>query len=200
MRKLGTRVVKVADLQVTAFVRKALDEGHAMALAELIETGVEMSDRIEITDMGIPNSIVNGRHRKEAYELAKVKEVTVDVLSFESQTELLAYAYRANTGGSLPPTREDTELVVMTLVDSGEKPKRIGELLGLPPSLIRRYTADLQTKRARTKLAQAAAAVTDGGLTVAKAADQFEVDLEQLKELLSGRRKKQRRNGIGDLQ
>ena len=65
--------------------------------------------------------------------------------------------------------------------------------------MARRYVNDTQSKMSRAKLLRAAGAVTDGGLTVAKAAEQYEVDIEKLKETLSGHRKKHKR-GIVEIQ
>ena len=51
----------------------------------------------------------------------------------------------------------------------------------------------------RAKLQRAARAVTEGGLTVAKAAETHSVDFDRLKEMLAGRRSKHR-GGVADTQ
>lgn len=196
MKTKGMKVVKLEDLQVNLFVRRELDQDHVLYLAELIENGVEMNDPIEVTE---DLTMVNGRHRKEAFELNGVTEVKVRILEFENETEMIAYAYKANTGGSLPPSQHDTEHTVMVLLERGEAKKRIGELLGLPPNMARRYINEIQSKANRAQLQRAVAAVTDGGLTVPKAAEQYGVEIEKLKEALSGK-KKGKTNGISDAQ
>jgi len=191
MRRLGTKSVLLADLKANLFVRQQLDADHVVYLAQLIEAGVNMRDPIEVTaDL----SVVDGRQRREAYDLAGVTSVTVRVIEFESEAELISYAYRSNVGGSLPPTPADTEHTVMLLLDRGEPKRRIGELLGLPTSLARKYIAGVEAKRARALLQEAVSAVAEGGLTVAKAAERFGVDLDQLKEKLSGQRPNGREN------
>ena len=113
---------------------------------------------------------------------------------------MIAYAYKANTGGSNPPTAADTEHTVMLLLERGEAKRRIGELLGLPAGLASKYINEVKSKAARAKLLRAEAAVVDGGLTAPKAAEQYNVDVEKLKEELSGKKRKQKQNGIEDSQ
>ncbi len=193
MRKKTGKVL-IKDLVVNLFVRRALDQDHAIYLAELIEGGITLPP-IEVTaDL----AVVDGRHRIEAYELNGIKEIDVIYVDLENETDLIAAGYRANLGGPLPPSREDTEHTIMLLLDRGATKKSIGELLALPAGMARKYIAEVQSKTARAKLLKAAAAVTDGGLTVAKSAEQYGVDLEKLKQTLSGTRRKQK-TGIGDL-
>jgi hypothetical protein len=200
MRNKGTRTVKLADLQMNLFVRKALNQDHALYLADLIENGVQLRDLIEVTDRdGVMNIVVEGRHRKEAYELNNVAEVKVKVLEFDDEAEMIAYAYKANTGGSLPPTLQDTEHTIMMLLERGEAMKRIGELLGLPAGMARKYINSVKSKTSRQKLMKAASAITDGGLTVAKAAEQYEVDADALKQVLSGHKRKHKM-GVAEVQ
>lgn len=136
---------------------------------------MQLRDPIEVTDRdGVMNVVVEGRHRKEAYELNNVAEIKVKVLEFDDEAEMIAYAYKANTGGSLPPTPQDTEHTIMLLLEHGETMKRIGELLGLPAGMARKYISSVKSKISRQKLMKAAAAITDGGLTVAKAAEHRE--------------------------
>lgn len=195
MKVKRTESVKVADLKTNLFVRKALDQNHALYLAELVENGVELPP-IKVTEDFV---VVDGRHRIEAYELNKITTVKAQIVIVDDETELIAEAYRANTGGSKPPTPEDTEHTIMLLLDRNESMKRIGELLGLPAAMARRYANDVRSRMSRQKLQKAASAVTDGGLTVAKAAEQYEVEAEKLKDVLSGHRRKHRQ-GIKELQ
>ena len=200
MRVVGTRRIQIADLNTNLFVRKELDVEHALYLAELIENGTPMRDLIEVTDTaGHTNIIVDGRHRKDAYELAKIKEIEVKVLAFESEIEMIGYAYRANSGGSLPPPRHDTEHTVMLFIDRKESLKNIAQLLGLPIGMTRSYVAAIKAKETRQKIAKAISAVTDGGLTVAKAAENYGVDADSIKDHISGKRKGHK-NGIDDIQ
>jgi len=200
MKVLGMRRVRISDLQMNMFVRQELNENHAIYLGQLIENGVPMRDPIEVTDRdGVLNIVVEGRHRKEGYELARVEEVDVRVLECESEAEMIGYAYRANTGGSLPPTPQDTEHTVMLLIDNGETIKHIGELLGLPASMTRIYVKAVKAKIARQQIMKATSAITEGGLTVPQAAEKHNVDPDTLKAHLSGKRKKHKQ-GIADIQ
>lgn len=197
MKTKGMKTVKLSELKENLFIRKELNQDHVLYLAELIENGVEMKDFIETTE---DFQIVDGRHRKEAYELNKIDEIKVRILEFENEAEMIAYAYKANTGGSLPPSPEDTEHTIILLLGCSETKKRIGELLGLPIGMARRYINVVQSKTARAKLLRAKEAVTDGGLTVAKSAEQYDVDIDKLKEELLGHRQKCHKEGIAEIQ
>ncbi len=178
--------VLISDLDKNLFVRQSLDQDHALYLAELIEEGVVL-DPIEITP---DKAVIDGRHRIEATELNNQVEIRARVVEISDESELVSRAYRANVGGALPPTQDDTEHTVALLLDRGVAKKRIGELLGLPASLARKYVNNVQSKINRQLLQRAVLAVTEGGLTVAKAAEKFGVDPARLKEVLSGEKKK----------
>ena len=196
MKIKRSETVKLADIKANLFVRKELDGDHVLYLAELMNGGTEMKDRIKVNEDLI---MVDGRHRKEAYELCKVMEVKVDIVVIDDETDLIAEAYKANTGGSKPPTIADTEHTIMLLLDRGESMKRIGELLVLPASMARKYVGEVKSRMNRAKLQRAADAVTDGGLTIGKAAEQYEVDLDKLKEVLSGH-KRSHKQGVAEVQ
>ncbi len=194
MKFLRNERVKISDIQTNLFVRQQLDPDHAMYLGELLESGVKLP-AIKLTE---DLMMVDGRHRTEAHELAKIKEIDAEIWKYDSEEELIADAYRANTGGPKPPTPADTEHTIMLLLERKESMKRIGELLNMPAGLARKYATEVKSRMNRQKIQQAAAAVTDGGLTVSKAAEQYDVEAEKLKEVLSGRRRKHK-NGVQDL-
>jgi ParB-like chromosome segregation protein Spo0J len=194
MKHKANSRVKISELKTNLFVRSQLDTDHAMYLAELIENGVTLPP-IKVSEELM---VVDGRHRIEAHELAKHKEIEVAIWHYDNDEELISDAYRANTGGPKPPTPQDTEHTIMLLLDRKESMKRIAELLGLPAGLTRKYATEVKSRMTRAKLQRAASAVTDGGLTVAKAAEQHEVDPDKLKEVLSGHRRKHK-NGVQDL-
>jgi hypothetical protein len=196
MRVKTTRPAKLADLQTNLFVREALDEKHAMMLGELIESGVEMTDLIEVAEIAGVLSIVDGRHRKVAYELNDIVEVKVKILEFEDDAEMIAYAYRKNTGGSKPPTAADTERTVKLLLEKKETMKRIGELLGLPTNLARKYANEVRSRMNRVALMKARDMVAGGEATAAQAAERCDVDLDKLKEALSGKHGGKRGNRL----
>ena len=195
MSRVKTETVALADLQLNLFVRKALNVEHALHLAELLENGVKLPP-IKITQ---DRMVIDGRHRIEAHHVALRKEIEAEVEDVKDETSLIVEAYKANVGGPLPPSRDDTEHTVMMLLEHGEAKKRIAALLGLPAGMACRYVNEVQSKATRAKLQRAAAAVTDGGLTVAKAAEQYDADPEKVKELLSGRRRKQQKEGIAEI-
>ena len=178
--------VKLADLQTNHFVRTRINDEHAMNLASLIENGVQLPPIKITTD----NMVIDGRHRITGYELNDISEVQAEVIEVTDELDLITQAYQANAGGSLPPTKSDTEHTIRMLLDRGMAQKNIPNAIGLPSKMVRRFISDIASKMARKKLMDAVAAVAEGGLTVAKAAEQYEVDVDQLKAEISGRRKK----------
>ncbi len=192
MKVKGLKTVRLSTLHTNLFVRKELNQDHVLYLAELIENGVEMNDPIEVVENDKGNIVIDGRHRKEAYELNGVEATKVRVLIFEDEAEMIAYAFKKNAGGSLPPSAADTEHVIMLLFERGETQKKIAERLGLPTTLVRKYIQFVRSKIARQKIQKAISAVVDCGLTIAQAAQKYEVEINKLKDALSGRRKKQK--------
>ena len=135
----------------------------------------------------------------EAYERNGIKEVDVEIVNPADMLEMIALAYKSNLGGSLPPTMRDTEHTVSLMLEHNASKKLIAEKLMLPLGLARKYIATVQSKITRMKLIKATSAITEQGLTVAKAAEQFDVDPERLKETISGHKRKGK-TGIADVQ
>jgi ParB-like chromosome segregation protein Spo0J len=181
-------MVAIVELKVNLFVRKSLNQDHVLYLAELLEAGIKLP-AIIITPDG---RIIDGRHRIEAYDLWGKKEVPAVVRNLTDDSEIISEAYRCNVGGALPPTKEDTEHTVKLLLESGTPQTRIAEALGLPISIARNYIASIKSRQARAKISRAVVAVTDGGLTAAKAAVEHNVDIDKLREALSGKKRKKK--------
>ncbi|KKR45942.1 MAG: hypothetical protein A3G47_01000 [Candidatus Zambryskibacteria bacterium RIFCSPLOWO2_12_FULL_39_45] len=196
MRVKKTQKIKLTDIKPNLFVRQELDTDHVIYLAQLIEGGTEMRDRIKVTEDLI---IVDGRHRKEAFDLVGTKEIEVDVVHNMDEVTLISEAYKANTGGSKPPTPADTEHTVMLLLQRSQGMKLIGELLALPTSMARKYVNEVKSRMNRAQLQRATEAVTEGGLNIKQAAEQYQVDAEKLKEVLSGHKRKTK-NGVAEVQ
>ena len=195
MKVIRKQKIELSDLKHNMFVRKELDHEHAAYLAELIKHGTEMSDRIKVTE---DLTLVDGRHREEAFQLNNILQVEVDIVDITNEVELIAEAYKANTGGSKPPTPGDTEYTVMQLLERRESIKNIASLLGLPPGLTRKFVTDVRSRMNRAKLERAVTAVVEDSLSVDKAAEQYDVDVKRLKEQIAGR--KPPKSGVGEIQ
>lgn len=189
-------IVKIADLDMNLFVRKTLNQNHALYLGELVQNGVKLPPIL----INPQKKVIDGRHRVEAYELNDLLEIEAEVVNITSDAELIAAAFKANVGGALPPNSQDIEHTIVVLLGLGEAQKHIVEMLGLPVEMTRGCIKNVQSRLMRQKLQQAADAVTEGGLTVPKAAEQFRVNPDRLKETLSGNRKKQKKEAMNEVQ
>lgn len=198
MKKVETRTVALKDLEINLYVRRVLNQDHALFLAELLDNGTKLPP-IKVALVDEKYIVIDGRHRIEAHELCKLTEIRVEICQVRDQAELIAEAYRSNVGGPLPPTAEDTEHTIVQLLDGGTTQRDIIKLLRLPAGMARRYIKSVQSKMTRSKIQKAADAITEGGLTVAKAAEQYGIEPEKLKQSLSGHRRRHKQ-GVAEIQ
>ena len=179
------KVMQLSELEVNSFVRQELNHEHVQHLAELIKNAVDLPPP-KIT---IDGQVIDGRHRIDAHEINGIKEIKCEIIDITDETKLISMAYQANQGGSLPPTQKDTDHTIMLLLDRGETIKSIGTLLNLPAGMARKYVKDVKSRMSRAKIQRAANDVINGNLTAAKSAEKHDVNLEQLKEMLSGKKR-----------
>lgn len=208
--------VAIGSLDKNLFVRNSLDQDRVTALWELLESKVVLdpmlvfpeyeivNGRIKIVVGGTKFIIVDGRHRYEAHDICGHKTVDVEVITegVETESELIALAYKRNIGGALPPTQKDTEHTVEAMLERGASKKSIGELLGLPPALARKYVNSVELRLKRTKLKRASMEVAEGQITATEAAAKHGVPMDQLQEAIGGKKpgKKGRKGDVEDVQ
>lgn len=179
-------IVPIKDLDLSIFVRVKLNPDRVEYLAGLKVDGVELPPIGITPDM----KVIYGRHRIGAYEFLDLKEIEAEVIEVEDEAELITIAYKENVGGALPPTQEDTEHTIEMLMDRKIPKKQIGAMLGLPPGLARTYLKNVQARITTKRLQAAATAIAKRDYTVARAAEEYSVDLERLKDFISGTRRK----------
>lgn len=190
-------VRKVSELEQDFYVRRGLIDDWVIQLAELILAGKEL-EPIYITREG---KVIDGRHRLGAHDLAGKEEIRCKIVDADDDIELVSFALKCNMGGSMPPSKEDFEHVIKELLNRGVPKKDLADTLPmLPPSLVRKYLKDVESRLHRAQLAKAASAVVEGGLNVPKAAEQYQVPEKDLRAMLSSSTKKKAKNGIGELE
>jgi transposase-like protein len=186
MVKKKTVVVPIAELREDFYVRQLLNENHAIMLGCLLEDGVELPPILITPDY----QVIDGRHRISAHDMIGRTEIRAQIIDDTNKVNLIAMAYNANTGGALPPTKEDTEHTIRLLLGQNVSEKKIKEMLEVPNSLSRKWIDNVKSKINRKKLMTALDAISEGGLTAKQAADKYGIPPNKLKEALSGRRKK----------
>lgn len=140
--------------------------------------------------------IVDGRHRAQAYEFAGKSDIPVEIVQGGelSLTQIVSMAYKANSGGPLPPTVADTEHTIAMLIKDNPSitQKGVAEVLGIRTSWARKLMASVRAKMTRKALSDARAAITNGGLTLPQAAKQYELNIDQLRDFVNGNKKKEK--------
>lgn len=197
--KSEKRRVPIKDLKVGFYVRKQLNQDHVLMLAELYEAAFldskvsykasETVQPIKITEEMV---VVDGRHRKEAMELAGLDMITVEVVPKMTMKDMILEGMKSNMGGALPPTREDIQFTVeqmLTRLGTSYKDAIAQLSQFMPPSVARKYVGNASSHLNKIRLQMAVAAVSRG-LTVGEAAEAHDVSEEALSELILGKQKK----------
>ncbi len=187
--------VHVDSLKTNLFVRERLDDDRVQYFLDLFIAGQEIKE-IEINK---DREIIDGRHRHMMYQIADVVEIEVVEKDISDPEELIAVAYRANAGGALPPTRQDTEHTISLLVERNTTVKRISEILGLPTSMVRDYVKEVKAKIERRAIQNALRDITVDGLTVQQAADKNGINVEKVKNAIAPKRKKERKQAVSEI-
>lgn len=185
---MAPKTIKISEIKPNLFVRQQINPDHVLFLAGLIEGGVELPP-IELTKH---NVLIDGRHRIQAFEMNNRDEIPYKVVEVEGDVEMISRAYRANLGGSLPPTPQDTEHTVMELLRRDVPMKAIADLLGLPTSTARNYAKSVKGKMTNIDLQRAASLVHESSMNVSQAAAEVGVDEDRLREFMKGHVKRGR--------
>ena len=188
--------IKIADIKVDTYVRKGLNQDHALFLASLIEAGVKLPP-IKIT----PDfNLQDGRHRIEAHLLNGLTEIECEVISARNDLVLIGEAFRDNMGGSLPPTPDDIKHTIRMLLDRGMAKKDIPVALGLPAAMVRGYISTVESERKRQLLQQAANLIAEGEANRSEAAEKVGIKDEDLKQFLQQHNKRETKKGLKDVE
>jgi ParB-like chromosome segregation protein Spo0J len=174
--------VKLSDLKTTFFVRTQLDTDHVLKLADLYAAGEKMP-LIRITS---DNEVIDGRHRREAMELAHGRDYAIDVevVPEKDDVTIMAMALTANEGGSLTPSRADVIYTIKQMLERGATEKKIMELLPYPKAVTRKYLGSAKTNLKKGLLQKAREDVANG-MTVREASEKHGVEVADLKRAIS---------------
>jgi len=187
----------INEIKETFFVRKELSEDRVLQLAMLYEAGTELPP-LRVADG--TNELIFGRHRRAALELLNRSEARCEIVKPESRAEMIVMAIEENVGGPLPLTRADIEhSIKLLLAEKTPRTQIVKMVTCWPPAVTRRYLNNVQAAMGKEKMLKAVTAVVDGGLNVPQAAEQFSVDSEDLRQELSGEKKRRKKFGLSEL-
>jgi len=195
MRKVV--VVKIAELDQSLFVRAAIDQEWMLQLALAYEAKEDVPP-IELAADG--KRVVDGRHRIAARQYLDLEDIEAMVRSdLVSDEDIVAAAFKANRGQSKHMTTQDIEHSIEMLFEKGIGVRRVAELLWLNSSEAKKYVNNVRSRMLKQRTQKALDAIREGGLTAAQAAEQFNVDLDRVKEALRPTQKKAAKAELGDL-
>lgn len=193
------KVVLLSELIIKQYVRKSINQDHVLLLAENYEAALTTAkgDDVEASKAIAPILIteelelVDGRHRKEAMELAGLKSCRAEVSEPLTDLEIVTKAAQLNAGGSLPPSREDIQFMVEQLISKFglTQPQIRSQLNWMPASVCNKYIkmASGHLAEIRRKLALADIAA---GVPLKEAAKRHSVGEDMLAEIVTGRKVK----------
>lgn len=185
-------IVQISKIKTEFFVREQLNDELVAQYRDQMAHGTVFPP-ILVTQEEEPVG-VDGRHRLEAARQLGRETIEVVFTKPKPKLDLMMEAIRANMGGSLPPTRGDFILVIRHLLESGasgadiqDKFKRI-----VPAGLVRTYVTEARKLNGHAKLRAAANDVRHNDVPTKEAAEKHGVKLDDLKEELGDRRRKQK--------
>lgn len=176
--------VEISKLKDEFDIRCILNDDHIIYLAELIKAGQSLPP-IKITK---DFKIVDGRHRKRAYELAEILVVKAVVSDSNGTIDIVKEALSSNMGGALPPLKQDLLRTMTILINKGYSRQRIFKEFEsiLPLSLLRSSHHHASWAINRQKVNNAIDLIRNG-LTIAKACELTGASLQAVKDKLDRR-------------
>jgi hypothetical protein len=193
-----TKTVNLADIKITAYARRELNQDQVLMLAELYEAALmqhgddvnaSQNSGISLIKVTADMEMIDGRHRKEAMELAGYKATKVIEESALSPVNLLSQAAQANIGGSLPPKREDIQYIVEQFMKMGLAAPAIRSAMPwLPVTVVNKYLKLASNHLAEVRMKLAIQAVNGGEVSLKQAAKTYDVKEEFLAEKITGKR------------
>ncbi len=182
--------MRIDQIQETFCVRKDLNQDRVLMFMQVMEDG-GIIEPIEVSEDSL--ELVDGRHRLQAHRECGCHEIECVLIAQRPRSELIARAFMANSDAPLPMTAGDILTTMKLLIGEGLIRRQVVQLLEstkYPLPTLRRYYDDAKKQLQEQLLRKAAHAVSEDELTTAQAAEKYKVDLEKLREFLSGKRRK----------
>jgi len=181
-----TKTVALAQLVHSIDVRRILNDDHVLLLAGLIEGGIKLPPPQVTKTL----RVVDGRHRIAAFDLLGTKDIIVQVVADQDESDLYFAAMRANVGGALPPTVTDITHTIKRLLTLGVSQKDVIAGLPFPASLSRKYIGYVRSNENKDKTYRALEAIREGRITLADAAKKFDIPAADLQAVINRKRVK----------
>lgn len=192
----------ISDIHFEFYVRTSLDQDRVLQFMLLYDGKQEMPPLIvaeadkPAVDGRAQYTLVDGGHRLQAQLNLDYKTVEAVISSEHDSADLIEEAFKANWGGSKPPTDADIQHTLLLLIELGQSERAIMDRMPMPRSVTRKYMRAAYSTITRRKLQAAALLVVDKNKTIAAAAEAAGVDSDALRQHLAGKSKRQVRKGL----
>jgi hypothetical protein len=192
-------MVNISDLKTEVFVREKLDEDRVFQFAIAYEHDPDSVPAINITK---DNSIVAGRHRTAGATLAGRTQIRAKYEPVKNKVEHITKALVENVGGPLPLRKEDLLFVAKNLLREGASRTIATNVIEnvWPRTVAKRLVEEAAHGNYRDDLAAGVRAVVHENMRPTEAAEMYKIDVEKLKEEISGVKKKRSKGAkVGDV-
>lgn len=175
-------------------VRTEIDQDRVIQFAGIYEAKeVELPPvkLIALDEEEHQYAYLDGRHRGAARAYLNLPDVPAVICTkYNDELELYQEALISNWGGAKPPTREDIAHTIIRMMELGATQKTIREYLSfMPRGSLDAYMAWAKGVLYKRRLSRALDAIGSGS-TVEAAATQYKLKIENLKDVISGRKGK----------
>lgn len=184
-------------------VRVALDNDRVIQFAGLYEGGVSLPPvRLVKTDES-EYAYIDGRTRGAARAYLNLLDVPAVICNGslrDNPVELFAEALESNWGGAKPPSQLDIQHTIVRMLECGASQTTIRTRLHfLPNGVARAHVATARGTLSKRRLSKALDAVAEG-LSVPAAAEQFKLNVDIVKNAISGKKGKWGKNRSDEVQ
>lgn len=185
--------VNFADICITVYVRKQLDEEHMRFFADLYTSSA--SSMIPPIKVSTDNKLVDGRHRMAALKYLGETGCVCEIIQCKDSFDLTIEAMKANVGGSKLLTMAEIRQTIMRLLEEGYSQKKTIAALPYPKEMSRKYVRNSFTMLKHQRETMAAAEVRAKRMTVPEAAHRYHLQQRVVQHAVVKQEKKDSQGG-----
>lgn len=191
------KFVNFADICVTVYVRKQLDEERVRFFADLYTSSA--ASTVPPIVVTTENKLVEGRHRIAAFKYLGESGTVCEIIECKDDFELTIAAMKYNVGGPKALTMNDVRQCIMRLLDNGYSQKKVIAHLPFPKEMCRKYVRESFTMLKHQRETMAAAEVRAGRATVQEAAHRYHLQQRVVQNAIAKQEKKESQGELSNV-